>query len=78
MRTIKRCIRVCVILAIENGVCLLLNIMELNGICGAQSTKKHTFEKAQKQCLFPKIMTLLLKIIHRPCCEQFLNFIWAQ
>ena len=28
-------------------------------------------KKTQQQCFFPEIMTLLLKIIHRPCCEQF-------
>ena len=27
--------------------------------------------KTQQSCLFPEIMTLLLKMIHRPCCEQF-------
>lgn len=25
----------------------------------------------EQQCLFQEIPTLLLKIIHRPCCEQF-------
>ena len=28
-------------------------------------------KNTQQQCVFPEIMTWLLKIIHRPCREQF-------
>lgn len=35
-----------------------------------KASKKVTFEKTQQHCLFPKTMTQLLKLIHRPCCEQ--------
>lgn len=28
-------------------------------------------KRKEGSCLFPEIMTKLLKIIHRPCCEQF-------
>ena len=38
---------------------------------GAKKKKKKTFEKPQQQCLFSEIMTQLLKIIHKSCCEQF-------
>ena len=43
------------------------SLMTLNGAHIA--TKVH-LEKLTSN-LFPEIMTLLLKIIHRPCCEQF-------
>ena len=45
--------------------CLVLNIMELGG---AQLVVH--LKKTQQKCLCPEIMTLFLKIIHRPCCEQ--------
>ncbi|MDF4377384.1 hypothetical protein P3378_24580, partial [Vibrio parahaemolyticus] len=55
-------------------VCLLLNIMELDGTQLVMlKVAQNTFEQQQhqQQCVFPEIMTWLLKIIHRPCCEQF-------
>lgn len=39
-----------------------------HSVCVAQRAKK----EIQQQCLFSEIMTQLLKIIHRPCCNQFL------
>lgn len=36
-----------------------------------RSLKRPKITKTQQQCLFPAIMTQLLKIIHRPSCEQF-------
>jgi len=35
-----------------------------------RASKKHIW-KPQHQCLFPEITTWLLKIIHKPCFEQF-------
>ena len=53
-------------------VCLLSNIIKLDGTqLVVLKVPKNTFEKIQNQCLFPNIMVWLLKIIHRPCCEQF-------
>ena len=44
--------------------------MELHA-CGAQSAPIEYIRKTQQQCLFTKILSELLKIIHRPCCERF-------
>ena len=59
----------------RRDVCLFSNIMGLNGALNVVLTvpKKyiHIHKKIQQQCLFPKIMTLLFKIIHKPCCEKF-------
>lgn len=47
------------------NVCFLCNNeTRLYFSSDTQSVKNH------QQCLFPKILTWLLKIIHWPCCEQ--------
>ena len=43
------------------------NIIKLDGTQSPPPQKK----KTQQQCVFPEIMTQLLKIIYRPCSEQF-------
>ena len=48
----------------ERYLLSLSYIMQLDGV------KKYIW-KAQQQCVFPEIMTLLIKTIHRPCWEQF-------
>jgi len=51
-------------------VCLLTSIIELDGtqLVVLKAPEKYIW-KSQQQCLSPEIMTLLLKIIHRPCCQ---------
>ena len=52
--------------------CLLSKIKEINGtrLLVLKAPKIYIW-KIQNQCLFLEIMTQLLKIIHRPCWEQF-------
>ena len=56
----------------RRDLCLFSNIMGLNGALNVVLTApKNTSKKSQQQCLYLEIMTLLLKIIHRPYCETF-------
>ena len=32
----------------------------------------------EKKCLLPAIMTLFFKIIHKPCCEQSVDYLYFQ
>ena len=53
-------------------VCLLSSIIGLGGtrLVVLKCQKKYIW-KVLNQCLFPKIMTGLLRIMHRPRCKQF-------
>ena len=48
---------------------LQYNGTKWHSACGVQSTKKLPW-KIKNQCLFPKIMAFLLRIISWPCCEH--------
>ena len=49
-----------------------LNIMGVNGVLNMVPTAPPKIQQqTQQQCLFPKIMTVSLKIISRSCCETF-------
>ena len=58
----------------RRDLCLLSSIMGLNvALNVVLKALKNTFEKCQHQCLFPEIMTLLLKIIHNPIIQKKLE-----
>ena len=47
--------------------------LRLNGtqLAFLKVPKKKAFGKTHHHRLFPEILTWLLRIIHRPCCEHF-------
>ena len=47
------------------------NVTSWHLACSVQNAKTIQYNgKTQQQYVFPEVMTQLLKIIHRPCCEE--------
>ena len=56
----------------KRDFCLLLNMMGVNAALNVVFTApKNIFKKLNSNVSFQKSLTLLIKIMYRPCCELF-------